>query len=244
MNTIHLEHPYSENLSPFRILHPRSFDRGGFSTLEIVIVIAIVVALAGILFPIYFKVRDSADRIGCQTNLRSLQLAAASFILETRTFPDWEQWYFASPTGFREYFSPTSAGHGDRFLTVATSPFLQRRWPSWSVVSHTYAMNFRLSDHSSYSIKHWGTVEEPQRMVHFMFGVPGNKRADGSHFYTPFLYHLNGNGSIAKERYFDNGYSNIVYADGHVDRISRKEGQAMARHNNEASYLFWRGRRN
>lgn len=241
MNTMHLEYPCSQSATVFSARRPCS-GSGGFSILEMVVGMTILIVLAGILFPIYFHIRDSADRVGCQTNLRSLQLAAVSFIWETQTFPDWQQWYFSSPTGFRDYFSSTSAGHGDRYVTVATSPFLQRRWPSWSVVSHTYAMNFRVSTHKD-AIVSWQSIQEPHRMVHFMFGLPGAVRADGSHFYTPFLYHLNGNGSIARERYFDNGYSNIVYADGHVDRISRAEGKALSRHNNEASFLFWRGRR-
>lgn len=214
----------------------------GISLIEILIVVAILGVLFGVLVPLFSKSRVVAERAACQANLRTLQLAAVSFIMDNNKFPDWQQWYFSAPTGFRNYFSASGAGHTDRFTTVATSPLLQRRWPSYSPVSHTYAMNYRVSSHKD-AIVSWQAIQEPHRMVHFMFGAYGDERADGSYFYTPFLYHMGASnpGSIARERYYDEGYSNIVYTDGHVNRISRAQGRALARHNDEESRLFWRG---
>lgn len=215
-----------------------------FTLIELLMVIAIVGILAAILIPVATGVRESALRAECQHNLRQLHTGAKLYIQDQQQFPDWQQWYFrstAGASGILDYIGDSSGDHGEAQDTVATSPLLQRDMPSWSSVNNTYAMNFRVSSHNA-AVSSLYAIEEPARMVHFMFGA-AKKRSDGDYWYTPSLYHLGGGGSIARERYYDDGHSNIVYMDGHVERISRAEGTALARYGDDESKMFWTGTR-
>ncbi len=219
-----------------------SIRSNGFTLIELLAVIAVIGILSAILIPIVSGVSTGAKRAACQHNLRQLHSGAMLFIQAQNQFPDWQQWYFNSEgtrNGILDYIGEYSADHGEAKDTVATSPLLQQEMPSFSTINNTYAMNFRVSSHDN-AIPSMLAIEKPQAMVHFMYGA-ARARADGTYVYTSFLYHMGGNGSIARERYYDDGYSNIVYMDGHVGRISREEGTALARHNDEQSRLFWRG---
>jgi prepilin-type N-terminal cleavage/methylation domain-containing protein/prepilin-type processing-associated H-X9-DG protein len=56
-----------------------STDRRGFTLVELMVVIAILVILMGLLFPVFAHARLKAYQAGCTTNLRQLQLAVREY---------------------------------------------------------------------------------------------------------------------------------------------------------------------
>jgi prepilin-type N-terminal cleavage/methylation domain-containing protein/prepilin-type processing-associated H-X9-DG protein len=69
-----------------RDLLRRSRPRG-FTLIEMLVVIAIIAILAAILFPVYARVRDSARRIRCMSNVKQIATATIMYTADWGLYP-------------------------------------------------------------------------------------------------------------------------------------------------------------
>src|ERR1051325_2621739 len=61
----------------------------GFTLIELLVVIAIISVLAGILFPVFARARESARSTKCQSNLKQIYTALTMYIQDADgTYPD------------------------------------------------------------------------------------------------------------------------------------------------------------
>src|SRR2546426_877302 len=110
----------------------RSHSRTAFTLVELLVVIAIIGTLIGMLLPAVQKVRDIADRIKCQNNLRQIGIALHNYHGNCETFP---------PGRLRTIPTPSGPPYPGISWMVYLLPYLDQE-PLWNNTEATFQQQY------------------------------------------------------------------------------------------------------
>lgn len=204
------------------------FHSPAFTLTELLVVIVIIAALAGLLFPMAVKFRKKAEATESITKLRQLGLAAVSYagdhhnILPPATGPD--HW-----TELLAPYAGVTFEEGD----ASRQPDLYRTKAGYRTLSDKdkkeFAVNFSLNQMSSspenHSFTHWGKYNSLRTVV---LPDPGVFRLFGDRAGT--WRGWQGITELNLIGFHYDGKANFCFLDGHVEAISRSEMENYSRH--------------
>ncbi len=118
-------------------------DTKGFTLLEVLLVIAIILIIAGLALPRFFDVQEHAKEAVARGDLRVLQTAIDSYLLNTNTLPDpfeiGPKLEGAKPAiitdyeSFKDPFAPPNVDQHYHYANATSPDGLKKYYVFWSI---------------------------------------------------------------------------------------------------------------
>lgn len=181
----------------------------GFTLVETLVVVSIIVILAAILVPVYEMANKRAETFHCQSNMRNLALAATLYAEDADgvLVPAWNNYGPAGTLGTC-WDVPLLAYHRSELLYICVTDPVPNWTPNMVCYKHSYGINYAATMVGGYagSAVCVAEVETPSEVIIF-FEVVGAVRALGATYDTHQLTRVEAR---------HNGGCNFSYLDGHA----------------------------
>jgi len=222
-------------LTEGRPAQTRAHSRCGFTLVETLVTIAILVILGSLLFPAFRNLANQTHSAKCASQLRQIATAALAWSHDNQgRLPDQTRWYSRSKGDNYSLFGYLGfADTGQQVLrdTVYTCPVFVRQFPTAATPYRTYAINrYATGSHLGGTVAEWNQVlnsdppqtlarvKSPSRMAFFMDGRPNTLAPADTYSYRSYAAPDSiGPGNTP---HLHQGGLNVVFVDGHVERIS------------------------
>lgn len=235
--------PWSRSCGRFapglRVTPPAT--RQGFTLVELLTVIVIIGILAALLIPITGRMRATAERSACLSNLRQIQMANILHAADNRGYyirvKENDVWWMVQEK-FIHYINA-----GKRTQHQAHSLLDELKCPSAKALLEKLSSTWESQNFAGYAYRSYGvSVESPGNFKALNHNnVPNPAKimafADGLDFHfnkpPPASYDWTDEKKIAVSMsYRHRNGSNVVYFDGHVEHLSRDQIEPKEEHPN------------
>src|SRR5712692_3482021 len=98
------------------------WSAGAFTLIELLVVIAIIAVLIGLLLPAVQKVREAANRLKCQNNLKQLALACHAYHDVNQAFPRGDTGGWGNDKGSWIFYTLPYIEQGSLYTAVQSLP--------------------------------------------------------------------------------------------------------------------------
>lgn len=218
----------------------RSAEEGGFTLIEMLVVIAIIGVLAAILMPSLTKALESSRTYSCKNNIRQVQMGAMSYADDCggALSPYWygatyntAPWWF-SPKLIGAYVGNKSDSTIDLTCQVLRCPSASGNGISPNPVVSFYSragisMNYWISvPNATSKPTRLSTIRYPSRLIYFIDGFEMRWMPVGTWYgwydNQTMTNTWNGSlpGSLFNFAYRHNGGTNGVFIDGHAETFT------------------------
>lgn len=191
---------------------------GGFTLLELLIVVAILGILAALLFPVFLRVRENGRAISCAANLRQIGLGLQQYA------DDNGGWYPTAGATVLWDETDTATGRGPWMQQI--DPYLRSRDLLKCRSDSRSEYSYFLSCRAAYlEAGGFAPIYAPRIMLADKFVLAGDTGGFAQEDADKDDYSQNcvggpDNGTPAMTWQQHNGSQNILFADGHIKRFS------------------------
>lgn len=181
----------------------------GFTLTEMLVVVAIIMILAAMIFPVYETVTKRAETAHCSSNIRNLAMAVGVYAEDCDGMLTPARTSYGAPSVYGTSWDVLlTAYHHNQELNLCLSD----QTPTWATSTtcykHSYGINLDLTMVGGYngSALCQGDIQSPAQTILF-FEILGSTRSLGS------SYAANKLGRVDDRH---NGGCNFAFVDGHV----------------------------
>lgn len=219
-----------------------------FTLSEVLVVIALISALAMLMFPVGSRLSTRSDGAKCQNNLRQIASAALQYSVDHAGFlPDRVRWAYTgdSPASILPYLGLSATGQTTESVLTCPAIRKSRYRPTATEWMRSYSIN-QYATGSGGGDENWIThvknrgvplrtiaVDRPAQQAFFMDGTALRDSASESPssrfsvFQAPDrLAPATGESGVWRTPFIHDDHINVVFLDGHIEMISQARAEA------------------
>jgi prepilin-type processing-associated H-X9-DG protein len=219
----------------------RSQPRQGFTIIELLVVVSIIMLLIAMLLPAIGNARDMAKLNNCKHNLRQLGTGTVSYLNDfDGVMPSSRQWVVWGWDDINNVIDNSLWEYVGKLRSVYVCPKFREIYRDWpgnenKTVAYSYSMNeyfgWNHKWQENFNYKYYSEIANPSELLYFtdenawvnqtyaVVGINNGALGLGKHGDPGHLIDSIGSFHRSDGDPFMDGSSNVLFVDGHVELV-------------------------